>query len=62
MQDFGCRREARILIGRSRRRWEYYIKMDLQKARMVSWDWIYLVQGRDRWWAFVNAVMKLRVP
>jgi hypothetical protein len=25
-------------------------------------DWIYLVKDRDRWWALVNAVMKLRVP
>jgi hypothetical protein len=23
--------------------------------------WIYLAQDRDRWWAVVNAVMKLRV-
>ena len=24
-------------------------------------DWIDLVQNRNRWWALVNAVMKLRV-
>jgi hypothetical protein len=24
-------------------------------------DWIEMAQDRDRWWALVNAVMKLRV-
>jgi hypothetical protein len=35
--------------------------MDLKE---VGWgtDWIDLAQDRERWWAFVNAVMNLRVP
>jgi hypothetical protein len=42
-------------LGRPRRRWVDNIKMDL---REVGWD------GRDwdRWRAYVNAVMNLRVP
>jgi len=48
--------------GRPRRRWEDNIKMDLQEMGCGGMDWIELDQDRDRWWALVNAVMKLRVP
>jgi hypothetical protein len=49
-------------LGRPRRRWVHNIKLDL---REVGWDgrvWIALAQDRDRWRAYVNAVMNLRVP
>jgi hypothetical protein len=48
-------------LGRPRRRWEDTIKMGLEE---VGWGmaWIELAQDRDRWRAFVNAVMKFRVP
>jgi hypothetical protein len=46
-------------LGRPRRRWVDNIKIDL---REVGWDWIDLAQDRDRWRAYVNAVMNLRVP
>jgi hypothetical protein len=52
------RPEGRRPLGRTRRRWEKNIKMDLQD---VEWGkaWIELAQLRDRWRAVVNAVMKL---
>jgi hypothetical protein len=55
------RPEGRRPLGRSRRRWEDNIKLDIQE---VGWsmDWIELAQDRDRWRAVVNAVMNLRVP
>jgi hypothetical protein len=49
-------------LGRSRRRWEDNIKMDLQEMGCGGMDWIELVQDRDRWRAIVAAVMNLRVP
>ena len=53
--------EGEKSLGRSRRRWENNIKMDLEE---VGWgmDLIDLTQDRDRWLALVNMVMKLRVP
>jgi hypothetical protein len=34
--------------------------MDIQEMECGGMDWIELVQGRDRWRALMNAVMKLR--
>jgi len=53
--------EGRRTLGRPRRRWQDIIKTDLQEVER-GMDWIYQAQDKDRWRAFVNAVMNLRVP
>jgi hypothetical protein len=54
--------EGKRPLGRSRRRRGDNIKMDLQEVGCGRMDWIDEAQDRDRWWAFVNAGMNLRVP
>jgi len=44
-----------------RNRWEGNIKKDLKAVGCGDMDWIDLAQDRNRCWAVVNAVMKLRV-
>jgi hypothetical protein len=53
--------EVKRPLGRPIPRWKDNIKMDFQK---MGWgmDLIDPVQDRDRWRAFINGVMKLRVP
>jgi len=48
-------------LGRTRRRWENNIMMDLQEVGYGVTGWIELAQDRDKWRAFVIAVMNLRV-
>jgi hypothetical protein len=53
--------EGKRPLGRSRRRWEDGIKMDLRKIGWEDVEWIHLAQNRDRWRAVVSAVMNLQV-
>jgi hypothetical protein len=48
--------------GRSRRRWEDNIKMDLQEVEYGDVDWIKLAEDSESWRALLTAVMNLRVP
>ena len=54
--------EGKRPLGRSRLRWRDNIKMDLQEVGCGGMDWIGMAEDRDRWPAFVNAVLKLWVP
>jgi hypothetical protein len=53
--------KGRRPLERPRRRWED-IKMDLKEIGFGYVDCIHWAQDRDRWRAFVNTVMNLRVP
>ena len=53
--------EGKRPLGRPRRRWEDSIKMGIQEVEYGVMGWIELAQDRDRWRAFVNAVMNFRV-
>jgi hypothetical protein len=56
------RPEGKRPLGRTRRRWEDNIKMDLMEIGIDGENWMRLAQDRVRWRAFVNTVMNLRVP
>jgi hypothetical protein len=56
------RPDSRRPLGRPRHRWEDNIKMDLREIGIDGANWIRLAQDRVQWRAFVNTVMKLRVP
>jgi hypothetical protein len=53
--------EGKRSLGRSWRRWEDGIIMDLREIGWGSVEWIELAQDRGQWRAVVNTVMNLRV-
>ena len=54
--------EGKRPLGRSRRRWEDNIKMDLQEVGGGRGDWLELAQDRDGWRSLVGKVRNFRVP
>jgi hypothetical protein len=54
--------ESKRPLGKPRRRWEDSIKLDLREIGIDGASGIRRAQDRVQWWAFVNAVMNLRVP
>jgi hypothetical protein len=53
--------EEKRSLGRPRRRWEDWFRMDLGEIGLGGVDWIRLAQDRDRCRAVVSAVMNIRV-
>jgi len=54
--------EGKRPLGRSKRKWEDNIKMDLKKVGGGRGDWMELAQHRDRWRALVGTVREFWVP
>ena len=54
--------EGKRHLWKPRPRWEENIKMDLREVCCDPGDWIALAEDRDQSWAYVRAVMNLRVP
>ena len=49
-------------LGRSSRRSEDNIRMDLKEIGINTRNWVGKAQDRDYWRALVNAALNLRVP
>ena len=54
--------EGESPLGRPRQRRKDNNKISLKGTGCKTMDWIYVVQDRDNWQAFANAVINLWVP
>ena len=54
--------EGKRPLGKTKRRWEDNIKMDLQEVGGGRGDRMELAQDKDRWRALVGTVRDFRVP
>jgi hypothetical protein len=61
-RDLVGRPESKRPLGRSGRRWEDNIKMDLRETGIDVAIWVQLAQDRVQWRDFVNTVMNIWVP
>ena len=53
---------AKRPLGRSRRRWEDNIRMELEEIGINAGNWVDSAQDRDYWRDLVNVALNLRVP
>ena len=49
-------------LGRTRRRWEDNIRIDLEEIGINAENWVDSTRNRDYWRALVNAALNFRVP
>jgi hypothetical protein len=54
--------EGKRPLGRFKRRWEDNVKLDLREIGCSVTDWIHLAVDTEKWLAYVNTVLKSRVP
>ena len=62
VERFSGKLDGERPLGRTRRRWEDNIKMDLREVGYDSGGWIDLVENRNQWRAYVRVIMNLWVP
>jgi hypothetical protein len=57
-----CKPTGKRPLGRSSRRWEDNIRMDLKEIVTNTRNWVDSAHDRDYWKALVNAALTLQVP